>query len=95
MQPTPPFAPWSGRRTPNRRPRHAGPASTAPGRTRFPAGLDNLFEPFRRPAQDKVGRNSGHGLGLFIVRSIADAHGAKVGAIPGTEGGPRIAVTGR
>ncbi|WP_314416320.1 sensor histidine kinase [Streptomyces kroppenstedtii] len=57
-----------------------------------PARLDDLFEPFRRLGQDRVG-TTGHGLGLSIVRFIAHAHGAQVTARPGPDGGLRIGVT--
>ncbi|AZM64945.1 two-component sensor histidine kinase [Streptomyces sp. WAC 01420] len=54
--------------------------------------LDDLFEPFRRVARDRTGQQAGHGLGLSIVRSIAEAHGAALTAAPGPEGGLRIEV---
>ncbi|MGC5564334.1 sensor histidine kinase [Streptomyces sp. FR-108] len=57
-----------------------------------PARLDELFEPFRRLGQERVG-TTGHGLGLSIVRFIAHAHGAQVSARPGPDGGLRIGVT--
>jgi signal transduction histidine kinase len=57
-----------------------------------PARLDDLFEPFRRLGQDRVG-TTGHGLGLSIVRFIAHAHGAQVTARPGPDGGLRVGVT--
>ncbi|GCE00738.1 sensor histidine kinase [Embleya hyalina] len=61
---------------------------------RIPADrVDTLFEPFRRLARDRVGHDSGHGLGLSIVRSIADAHGARVEAAASADGGLGIAVT--
>jgi signal transduction histidine kinase len=53
--------------------------------------LPHLFEPFRR-GQGRAG-SSGVGLGLSIVRSVADAHGATVSASPGAEGGLTVTVT--
>ncbi len=54
--------------------------------------LDDLFEPFRRVARDRTGHQTGHGLGLSIVRSITEAHGAVLTAAPGPQGGLRIEV---
>ncbi|MEU0986112.1 ATP-binding protein [Streptomyces sp. NPDC005953] len=48
--------------------------------------IPSLFEPFRRgEGRDRMG--PGAGLGLSIVRSITDAHGGRVSAGPGPEGG--------
>jgi signal transduction histidine kinase len=40
--------------------------------------IEQLFEPFRRAEADRTRLDEGHGLGLSIVRAIADAHGATV-----------------
>lgn len=53
--------------------------------------VPDLFEPFRRLAQDRVG-TTGHGLGLSIVRSIAEAHGTRATAEPGRQGGLTVRV---
>lgn len=42
------------------------------------AELEHVFEPYRRLARE--GRSAGVGLGLFIVREIATAHGGSVTA---------------
>lgn len=58
--------------------------------------VDGLFEPFRRGGDtDRAaagppaisGRPRGAGLGLSIVRSVAHAHGGRVGAVARPEGG--------
>ncbi|WP_323448825.1 sensor histidine kinase [Streptomyces yaizuensis] len=50
-----------------------------------------LFEPFRRgEGRDRTG--SGSGLGLSIVRSIAEAHDGRVTAGPGPQGGLAVTV---
>jgi hypothetical protein len=53
--------------------------------------LPHLFEPFRR-GQGRTA-SSGVGLGLSIVQSVADAHGATVLASPGAEGEGGLTVT--
>ena len=51
------------------------------------ADVDRLFGAFQRLATDRTLRSSGHRLGLAIVITIADAHGAVVTAVPRPEGG--------
>lgn len=48
--------------------------------------IPDLFEPFRRLDADRTA-TTGHGLGLSIAASIADAHNATLTAQPGAEGG--------
>lgn len=57
-----------------------------------PDQVAELFEPFHRLGQDRVG-TTGHGLGLSIARSIADAHGADLSAGPGRDGGLTVRVS--
>jgi signal transduction histidine kinase len=38
--------------------------------------VEDLFQPFRQLGTERTRRGEGHGLGLAIVRAIADAHGA-------------------
>jgi signal transduction histidine kinase len=64
------------------------------GSTIEPDQVADLFEPFRRLGQDRIG-TTGHGLGLSIARSIADAHRANITAHPGQDGGLTVRVTFR
>jgi signal transduction histidine kinase len=50
-----------------------------------PAEVQRLFEPFQRLAADRIGGHHGVGLGLSIVKAIADAHDAQLSAhaLPG------------
>lgn len=54
--------------------------------------IDQLFQPFRQAGQQRRGRG-GHGLGLAIVRAIAQAHGALLTAQPRPGGGLDLAVS--
>ncbi len=45
-----------------------------------PGEVDGLFQPFQRLGRERTGYDGGHGLGLAIVRAIADAHGATLTA---------------
>jgi signal transduction histidine kinase len=55
--------------------------------------VGGLFEPFRRGTSDRTHHGGGAGLGLTIVRSIAQAHDGSVLARPGPHGGLRVEVT--
>ncbi|RRR99338.1 sensor histidine kinase [Glycomyces terrestris] len=60
------------------------PAFEAPG----------LFEPFRRLGTERLATASkGAGLGLSIVRAVAQAHGGEATAVPRPEGGLTVTVT--
>jgi signal transduction histidine kinase len=57
-----------------------------------PADVPRLFEPFRRGGRERTG-GRGSGLGLSIVRAVADAHGGSVSATANPEGGLEVTVT--
>ena len=53
-----------------------------------PEEIETMFEPFRRLGPARIGPDSGqHGLGLSIVRAVAEAHHAEVDARPRAGGG--------
>ena len=56
------------------------------------ADVGRLFQPFTRLAGSRVQHSGGHGLGLAIVRVIADAHGASITARAREAGGLDISV---
>lgn len=60
-------------------------ANTGPAVPPDKAG--RLFEPFQRLIDDRASHPDGHGLGLSIVRAIADAHNASLEARPQPHGG--------
>jgi signal transduction histidine kinase len=51
-----------------------------------PVDVPGLFEPFRRGGYERTG-GRGSGLGLSIVRAVAEAHGGSVSAVANPEGG--------
>ncbi|GAA3107765.1 sensor histidine kinase [Streptosporangium carneum] len=57
-----------------------------------PYEIETIFEPFRRLHGDRLRSERGSGLGLSIVRAIANAHDGTVTARPREEGGLTITV---
>ena len=58
-----------------------------------PDEIETMFEPFRRLGPARTGPDSGqHGLGLSIVRAIAEAHHAEIETQPRAGGGLTITV---
>jgi signal transduction histidine kinase len=58
-----------------------------------PDVVQDLFQPFRQLGVQRTLHGEGHGLGLAIVRAIADAHGAALTARARPAGGLDIKVT--
>jgi signal transduction histidine kinase len=58
-----------------------------------PEEVSRLFQPFERLDGERGHHPAGHGLGLAIVRAIADAHGAVITATARDDGGLDVAVT--
>ena len=54
--------------------------------------IQRLFEPFQRLEGARTRHDSGHGLGLSIVRAIADAHHAELSARALADGGLQIEI---
>jgi signal transduction histidine kinase len=55
--------------------------------------VDRLFQPFQRLSTGSTSNTDGVGLGLAIVRAIADAHGANIAVAANVDGGLHIEVT--
>ena len=58
-----------------------------------PDAVQDLFQPFRQLGTQRTRHGEGYGLGLAIVRAIADAHGAALTARARPAGGLDIEVT--
>jgi hypothetical protein len=52
-----------------------------------PAAVEALFEPFRRLDGSRSRRTGGYGLGLAVVRAVAEAHGGETSAEALPDGG--------
>ncbi|MDP9387981.1 MAG: sensor histidine kinase [Actinomycetota bacterium] len=61
---------------------------------RIDGDVQALLEPFRRNAPDRLSSSSqrGAGLGLSIVRAVAEAHGGSLTLHPRPEGGLTVSV---
>ncbi|MEV4642039.1 HAMP domain-containing sensor histidine kinase [Actinoplanes sp. NPDC049548] len=57
-----------------------------------PDAVEELFQPFRRLGTGRTAGLEGYGLGLSIVRAIADAHDARLDAHARPDGGLSITV---
>jgi signal transduction histidine kinase len=58
-----------------------------------PGEVDRLFEPFQRLGGERTRTADGYGLGLAVVRAVADAHGATLTSRAQPEGGLDIEVS--
>src|SRR5581483_1914778 len=75
------------------RDRHAFVSVANTGQTVPPDQVKRLLEPFQRLDGARTHHHDGHGLGLSIVRAIANAHGAELGAHPRSDGGLTVEVS--
>jgi signal transduction histidine kinase len=64
-----------------------------PGMRIDPAEAQGLLEPFRRLESSRARSTGGYGLGLAVVRAVAQAHGGRVTVLARREGGLEVTVT--
>jgi signal transduction histidine kinase len=57
-----------------------------------PAAVEELLEPFRRLESSRARSTGGYGLGLAVVRAVAQAHGGRVALLARREGGLEVTV---
>jgi signal transduction histidine kinase len=64
-----------------------------PGARIDPSKVEELLEPFRRLASSRARSTGGYGLGLAVVRAVAQAHGGRVAVLARREGGLEVTVS--
>jgi signal transduction histidine kinase len=64
-----------------------------PGAQIDPAAVEGLLEPFRRLESSRSRSTGGYGLGLAVVRAVANAHGGRVAVLARREGGLEVTVS--
>ena len=58
-----------------------------------PSAVEELLEPFRRLESSRSRATGGYGLGLAVVRAVAQAHGGRVTVLARREGGLEVTVS--
>src|SRR5512133_414268 len=66
---------------------------TNPGARIDPSDVEGLLEPFRRLESSRSRSTGGYGLGLAVVRAVAQAHGGRVAVLARREGGLEVTVS--
>ena len=64
-----------------------------PGVRIDPTAVEELLEPFRRLESSRSRSTGGYGLGLAVVRAVAQAHGGRVAVLARREGGLEVTVS--
>jgi signal transduction histidine kinase len=64
-----------------------------PGARIDPASVEGLLEPFRRIETSRSRSTGGYGLGLAVVRAVAQAHGGRIAVLARREGGLEVTVS--
>ena len=64
-----------------------------PGARIDPGAVEELLEPFRRLESSRARSTGGYGLGLAVVRAVAQAHGGRVAVLARREGGLEVTVS--
>ena len=64
-----------------------------PGARIDPAAVEGLLEPFRRLESSRSRSTGGYGLGLAVVRAVAQAHGGRVAVLARRDGGLEVTVS--
>jgi signal transduction histidine kinase len=55
--------------------------------------LDKVFEPFFRAEESRSRSSGGYGLGLYLTKQIADAHGGRISIQNHESGGAEVSLS--